>query len=619
MLKKDLIELAVKRGMGKTEATKKKKDELIAFLKLSPSKLKKVSSPSSYKGRTCGPAKSKKNPDAYSKDELVDLAMKDLHMSKTEAKKLTKEELCKALNSGDVKEERKSPAKRKKSPSKKVSPSKRKKSPSKKKVSQKKSPSKRASPSRSKSPVERKSPSKQKKVVITPIKPFEVKEVKTPLTAEEKKIDCVKRSKVPLKDHQIRVVNFLRNHRGVIACHSTGSGKTLLAVAASQCFLDDHPGSRVIVVTPTSLQDNFKKELKAYGGKEKHYDFYTLEGFARHYKHKKCPEDAMLIIDEAHNLRTAINVKKAEEADKPSRSYVALKCAKKVKKVLLLTATPVYNDPYDMANLVSMVKGKGVVTRTEFKKILKNETDFRYFFSNTMSFFTAQKDENYPEAKESFVEILMDDDYLRRYQRLEENIANDQYGISKDSWLFLTGLRQGSNALEGCPKCKWVMDKVKEGKKTLIYSAFLTKGLGLLKKMMDDEKIPYREVTGKLSKKERSEAVKDFNTDKVSVLFISKAGGEGLDLKGTRNVIVFESSWNRPNEEQVIGRAIRYRSHSHLPKNEQKVDVYYLLLVKPEGYRYKSGDSMLREMTVKKEQENEMFLRRLVNYSIEQN
>ena len=44
--------------------------------------------------RPCVERKSKKNPDSYSKDELVNLAIKTLDISKTEANKLSKQELC---------------------------------------------------------------------------------------------------------------------------------------------------------------------------------------------------------------------------------------------------------------------------------------------------------------------------------------------------------------------------------------------------------------------------------------------------------------------------------------------------------------------------------------------
>src|SRR5207253_8383698 len=125
-----------------------------------------------------------------------------------------------------------------------------------------------------------------------------------------------------------------------------------------------------------------------------------------------------------------------------------------------------------------------------------------------------------------------------------------------------------------------------KGEKTVVYSAFKTYGVRKLQEMLKndpDGPIPYVEVTGDMSIKARDEAVKKYNRDYenyerikkgkkplkdqgVKVIFITKAGGEGLDLKGTRKVILLEKSWNRPNELQIIGRADRYLSHSYLPE-----------------------------------------------------
>jgi hypothetical protein len=65
------------------------------------------------------------------------------------------------------------------------------------------------------------------------------------------------------------------------------------------------------------------------------------------------------------------------------------------------------------------------------------------------------------------------------------------------------------------------------------------------------------------------------------VLLITGAGGEGLDLKGIRKVILLEKGWTVSSEEQVIGRAVRYRSHEHLPVDERYIDVYHLVMIKP--------------------------------------
>ena len=56
-----------------------------------------------YKNRSCGPRVSKRNPDAYTKEELVSLAVSQLGFSKSAASKLTKEEICKKLSKGEKK------------------------------------------------------------------------------------------------------------------------------------------------------------------------------------------------------------------------------------------------------------------------------------------------------------------------------------------------------------------------------------------------------------------------------------------------------------------------------------------------------------------------------------
>ena len=71
-------------------------------------------------------------------------------------------------------------------------------------------------------------------------------------------------TKLTLKKHQLNVANFLIKERGVIVVHSVGTGKTLTAIATAQCLLIKKQVDKVIVITPTSLQDNFKKQMKMY-------------------------------------------------------------------------------------------------------------------------------------------------------------------------------------------------------------------------------------------------------------------------------------------------------------------------------------------------------------------
>ena len=88
---------------------------------------------------------------------------------------------------------------------------------------------------------------------------------------------------------------------------------------------------------------------------------------------------------------------------------------------------------------------------------------------------------------------------------------------------------------------------------------------------------------------------------------MTRAGTEGLDLKGVRNVIVLDPTWNDSGLEQLVGRAIRYKSHWHLPKDQQNVNVYFMLLKKPdiieEEDAVESGDKILYNIVKRKKEE----------------
>jgi len=67
--------------------------------------------------------------------------------------------------------------------------------------------------------------------------------------------------------------------------------------------------------------------------------------------------------------------------------------------------------------------------------------------------------------------------------------------------------------------------------------------------------------------------VRDYNEGRLKTLLLSPAGGEGLDLKGTKHMGILEPSWNPEKIKQAIGRAARYKSHDHLPLPERNVRV----------------------------------------------
>ena len=64
---------------------------------------------------------------------------------------------------------------------------------------------------------------------------------------------------------------------------------------------------------------------------------------------------------------------------------------------------------------------------------------------------------------------------------------------------------------------------------------------------------------------------------------ITQSGSEGISLKNVRQVHILEPYWNDIRIKQVIGRAIRAKSHLSLPPEERNVDVFmYMMELTPD-------------------------------------
>jgi len=471
-------------------------------------------------------------------------------------------------------------------------------------------------------------------------------------------VRCLARSKRTPFKYQERVVAHFRTHRGLIAVHSVGSGKTMTAVLASQCYLDDHPQGRVVVVSPTSLIANFKKEMLSFGDlrHKDRYEFFSFQGFF--YKYKDQPRQCrnhFLIIDEAHNLRTEYSKSKKSGKEKGKFTQVITKCAEKADKVLLLTATPLINKKEDIAPLFNMVRDNPTLDNVITKRLIKKNTD-NYVENVGMckfSFYEREKANNdYPKTITEDVFLVMKPQFYSMYNKVERELMDEDilrtFGEESRLKPFFNGIRRAVNILSELPekdmlkseKIRWILENMRtnQHKKTVVFSHFLDSGIEAIQKKLKKEfpNLRVEHITGSQSKKNRAEIVALYNKDEVDVLFISKAGGEGLDLKGTRQMILMESGWNENTERQVIGRGVRFKSHSHLPQDEQNVVIYRLYHVKKDEnverilspeYEFDyndpsswpSADLLLKKISNRKYATTEGFLKELKKLSIEHN
>jgi hypothetical protein len=68
--------------------------------------------------------------------------------------------------------------------------------------------------------------------------------------------------------------------------------------------------------------------------------------------------------------------------------------------------------------------------------------------------------------------------------------------------------------------------------------------------------------------------IENKNGKNVKVVLISKAAGEGVDLKNIRQVHVLEPWYNMNRIEQIIGRGVRNLSHCGLPFEKRNVEIF---------------------------------------------
>lgn len=169
------------------------------------------------------------------------------------------------------------------------------------------------------------------------------------------------------------------------------------------------------------------------------------------------------------------------------------------------------------------------------------------------------------------------------------------------------------------PKIVKIYKNIKENhlnQISLVYSNFLESGLIPFTKYLElnnysnyqenNTKLKYAIFSGQQTAEERENIIKLINSKEningklISILLISKSGAEGLDLKNVRSVHIMEPYWNYSLIEQIIARAVRYKSHELLKKEEQNVQTYIYLSDYNKEYLQKEKTKIKENIKVQK-------------------
>lgn len=412
-------------------------------------------------------------------------------------------------------------------------------------------------------------------------------------------MNCISRSNIPLKYYQIKVVKHILNpaNNGLLVVHFCGMGKSLSAVASSQGYLDFNPKHNIVFIGGKSLIPNFKKEMLKYGITDySKYSFYTYCKIMHMNKGDKlhevlCNENTMLIIDEVHNLKSY----------KSKTCEAVLKLATKANKCLMLTATPFVNSLLDFIPLINFIHGKRVIgDSSQFRNNLVNDCIkvpkgsyvvgnnrdmMNMYLRRNVYYLNRITTSDYPTVCEQDVEVYMTHNYEKKYVQLMQSMEVNEIKFNQPN-VFYNGHRRAVNTVNASNnetddfsmKLKVMLPRIQQQGKTLIYTNWIGFGIDPITTFLKLNNISYRSFYGELTQKERAEIIKDYNDNKFKALIITSAGGEGIDLMETRNVIILDPTWNPTTLTQIKSRAIRYKSHSTLPPDQRCVNIYYTVL-----------------------------------------
>ncbi len=451
-----------------------------------------------------------------------------------------------------------------------------------------------------------------------------------------------------LQPHQQRAVDRLseEDQPGLVLMHGLGSGKTLSSIAVADAL-----GLPADVVLPAALQANYQKELAKHTvpGSAPDAQIRSLEMAGR--LGPGTLKRPLLIVDEAHRARN------------PGKTKDVL-MSSEAKKRLLLTGSLMYNAPSDAAALINLAAGKSLlpVDPTEFQRRYvvektyvpgalmrllgrkptsetkinpKQEKYLREVFQKYVDYHPSST-ENFPERRDEVVHTPLSGEQREIYKTLvnqapawvrfkvKYNLPPNKSEASQMN-KFLTGVRQVANTTKPfrsdekdvSPKLDLAAANLKKtleedpDNKAVFYSNFLGSGVLPMSQRLTAMGVPHHIFSGEQTKKVRDQYIKDYNENKVRALLLSGAGSEGLDLKGTRLVQVLEPHWNEERIKQVIGRAIRYKSHEHLPPEKRNVLVqrYIATLGKDAEPKPEDGsvDLYLKNMSERKDRLNQLF------------
>ncbi|RKZ57654.1 MAG: hypothetical protein DRQ44_15530, partial [Gammaproteobacteria bacterium] len=407
---------------------------------------------------------------------------------------------------------------------------------------------------------------------------------------------------VELRDYQIHGLDWLQfmreYHFNGILADDMGLGKTVQALSHLLYEKQNHQvKSPTLVVAPTSLMGNWKREAKKYTpdlkvlllhGPERKELFESISQYdiilttyslmLRDKDFHSEQDYHFVILDEAQNIKNA----------RSKRSQVIFKLKSKYR--LCLTGTPMENHLGELWSLFHFLMPGFLGAQERFNRLFRTPIEKKGDYDRQIQLHQRIKPFMLRRTKEMVAtelpaktEIIRTVPLSGKQRDLYETVrlAMDKQvqdeiskkGLARSHIMILDALlklRQTccdprilsltkAKDVKESAKLEMLMEMVpemvEEGRKILIFSQFV-KMLDIIEQELIKESISYSKLTGQT--RNRDEVINAFQEGDVEVFLISlKAGGVGLNLTAADTVIHYDPWWNPAVERQATDRAHR--------------------------------------------------------------
>ena len=401
-----------------------------------------------------------------------------------------------------------------------------------------------------------------------------------------------------LRQYQIVGYRWLKTLQryglGGILADDMGLGKTLQTIV----YICSNPGSRSLIVCPTSLSYNWQEEFQKFAP---HIRTYIVSGTpeerAEMIKNHVNEYDVWITsyplirkdIESYEDIKfDHMFIDEAQYIKNPSSLGARAVKMIKADNKFALTGTPIENALSELWSIFDFIMPGFLDRHSKFadkyeKPILRekdesvrNELKLRIqpFILRRMKKDVLKdlpdkiETKRMAEMTKKQNKIYMS--YLSRTQaELKDNDALNSGQGRIQVLAALTRLRQicchpgtfVDNYNGGSGKMDLLMEQLPDildaGHSVIIFSQF-TSMLSIIADTLKQNDIPFFYLVGATKPVDRKRYVKEFNQGVVKVFLISlKAGGTGLNLTGADTVIHFDPWWNPAVEEQATDRAYR--------------------------------------------------------------